>query len=327
VKVPDYQTRMEIFESEKEDLKLEVAFLRKMISHKNIEHGKMKMLIERQKMKITELAKLVSDLKSEMRKNKASDLVDNLSENLDLNNNSTIQLDSTGDENVVMPGDEENDNFQINPMPSTSGNVDRETSPTSCHQLKSSAGSSDRKRHPSTNPETTSKSKRFRLNRNSSNSFTHLLQSTQAAQSKVHENDPRKSNVHAREVMNVSKIKEESDKVNFTIVTEEKDGTEEPIADLECSMRPQTTVRQVKKSYCKRMGLDRHKIIFRLAGFVNHDDTGMILREEKTVQGLEGRIVAAVRSVEQVITGGNEKSFQGNEISVGGGRKIPILML
>merc|ERR1719186_2361945 len=130
-------------------------------------------------MKITELAKLVSDLKSEMRKIKASDLVDNLSENLDLNNNSTIQLDSTVDENVVIPGDEENDNFQINPMHSTSGNVDRQTSTTSCHQLKSSAGSSNRKRHHSTNPETTSKSKRFRLNRNCSHSFTHQLQSTQ----------------------------------------------------------------------------------------------------------------------------------------------------
>merc|ERR1719186_643140 len=82
-------------------------------------------------------------------------------------------------------------------------------------------------------------------------------------------------------------------------------------------MRPQTTVRQVKKSYCKRMGFDRHKIAFRLAGSVEYIDTGMILREETTVQGLEGRIVAAVMSVEQeVSTGGNEKSFQGNEISV-----------
>ena len=44
----------------------------------------------------------------------------------------------------------------------------------------------------------------------------------------------------------------------------------------------------------------------------------MILREETTVQGLEGRIVAAVMSVEQEdSTGGNETSFQGNEISVG----------
>ena len=130
--VLDHQTTMEIFESEMEDLKLEVAFLRKMIAGKNIEHGKMKMQCEKQKIKITNLAKLVSDLKTEMKKIKASEWDFSLCEYLDSNNNSTIQLDSV-DENLRIPGDKENDNCELNtehsPMPTTSENVNKKNSP------------------------------------------------------------------------------------------------------------------------------------------------------------------------------------------------------
>jgi len=89
-------------------------------------------------------------------------------------------------------------------------------------------------------------------------------------------------------------------RVNFTIITEETDVNGKSIEDLDCAMRPETTVKQLKKSYCKRNGLDRDKIAFQLVGSTSGEKTGIVLgEEEQTVHKFEGRKVVAVRSVEQ----------------------------
>jgi len=70
------------------------------------------------------------------------------------------------------------------------------------------------------------------------------------------------------------------------------------IEDLDCAMRPETIVKQLKKSYCNRNGLDRDKIAFQLVGSTSLEKTGIVLREEQTVQEFKGRKVV-VGSVEQ----------------------------
>jgi len=104
-------------------------------------------------------------------------------------------------------------------------------------------------------------------------------------------------------------------RVNFTIVTEETDVSGKRIDDLDCAMRPETTVKQLKKSYCKRNGLDRDKITFQLVGSTSLEKTGIILGEEQTVQEFEGGIVVAVRSVEQgtetAVSDGDENMVEG----------------
>jgi len=82
-------------------------------------------------------------------------------------------------------------------------------------------------------------------------------------------------------------------RVKFTIVTEEKDGAGRTIPSLACAMRPETFIRQVKKSYCKKMGLDRDRMDLKLVGDVNQNM--MDLMDTSSVQGLEGRVLAAVR--------------------------------
>merc|ERR1719318_943470 len=77
----------------------------------------------------------------------------------------------------------------------------------------------------------------------------------------------------------------ENERVSFTIVTEEVDGNGAPIGDLECGMKPETTIKQVKKSYCKKMGLNREKIRLILGG--------KILWEGQNVKGLRGSKVVA----------------------------------
>ena len=76
-----------------------------------------------------------------------------------------------------------------------------------------------------------------------------------------------------------------NERVSFTIVTEEVDANGAPIEDLECGMKPQTTIKQVQKSYCKRMELDRGKISLMLGG--------KSLWEGQTVKGLGGAKVVA----------------------------------
>merc|ERR1719508_197750 len=79
-------------------------------------------------------------------------------------------------------------------------------------------------------------------------------------------------------------------------------------------MRPETTVKQLKKSYCKRNGLDRDKITFQLVGS-SLEKTGIIIGEEQSVQEFEGGIVVAVRSVEQgtetAVSDGDENLVEG----------------
>jgi len=78
-------------------------------------------------------------------------------------------------------------------------------------------------------------------------------------------------------------------RVKFTIVTEEKDGAGRTIPSLSYAVRPETSIRRVKMSYCKKTGLDRDKVDLKLVGNI------MNLLDESSVQGLEGRVVTAVK--------------------------------
>jgi len=84
-------------------------------------------------------------------------------------------------------------------------------------------------------------------------------------------------------------------RVKFSIVTEEKDGTGRDIVKLPCAMRPETLIRQVKKSYCKKMGLDREKMELKLTGSFDANLNVINLLDGNSVNGLEGAIVKAVR--------------------------------
>ena len=86
--------------------------------------------------------------------------------------------------------------------------------------------------------------------------------------------------------------------MNFTIVTEEKNSVGKHIHDLKCAMRPQVTVKQVKRSFCKRMGIDRDKISLILFGDDVFDE--MEMSDDLTIQVCEGRIVVAVKKVKAV---------------------------
>ena len=88
-------------------------------------------------------------------------------------------------------------------------------------------------------------------------------------------------------------------RVKFTIVTEEKDGAGRTIPSLSCAMRPGTFIRQVKKSYCKKMGLDRDTIDLKLVGDVNQNMNCLL--DENSVQGLEGRVVTVARVCEEEV--------------------------
>ena len=87
-------------------------------------------------------------------------------------------------------------------------------------------------------------------------------------------------------------------KIKFTIVTEEKNMAGNPIPDLECAMRPRVMVKQVKRSYCKRMGLDRSNIILRLVS--NDVSNNSLLNDETNIQVCEGRIIEAVTREDEV---------------------------
>ena len=84
-------------------------------------------------------------------------------------------------------------------------------------------------------------------------------------------------------------------RVKFTIVTEEKDRAGKAIPSLSCAMRPGTFIRQVKKSYCKKMGLDKDKMDLKLVGDVNQNIICLLDESSVTLQGLDGNVVRAVR--------------------------------
>jgi hypothetical protein len=73
-------------------------------------------------------------------------------------------------------------------------------------------------------------------------------------------------------------------RVKFTIMTEEKDRAGRTIPSLSCAMRPGTFIRQVKKSYCKKMGLDRGMMDLKQVGDVNQNMIRLL--DQSSVQGL-----------------------------------------
>jgi len=85
---------------------------------------------------------------------------------------------------------------------------------------------------------------------------------------------------------------EDGDRVKFSIVTDEKDGAGRDIARLPCSMRPETLIRQVKKSYCKKTGLVLEKMEFKLVDL--NQNNNCLLLDENFVSGLEGATVNVV---------------------------------
>ena len=70
-------------------------------------------------------------------------------------------------------------------------------------------------------------------------------------------------------------------------------------------MRPGTFIRQVKKSYCKKMELDKDKMDLKLVGDVNQNM--ICLSDESSVQGLEGKVVTAVKVCDEEV--GNRSGF------------------
>ena len=73
----------------------------------------------------------------------------------------------------------------------------------------------------------------------------------------------KKNRVSAKSAARHSDISN-ADRIRFVITTRLSNAAGEHIEDLECSMKPETTIKQVKKSYCKRMGLKYGKVQFRV---------------------------------------------------------------
>jgi len=76
-------------------------------------------------------------------------------------------------------------------------------------------------------------------------------------------------------------------RIYFSIATKELSEDGKAIEDLPCGMKPETTVKQIKKSYCKRFGWERDKTRLQLGG--------RYLWEGQTVGGFEGVTIIAVK--------------------------------
>ena len=91
-------------------------------------------------------------------------------------------------------------------------------------------------------------------------------------------------------------------KVKFIIVSAGKDETGELMADLELEMRPETTLKQVKKLYCKRFGFNKDDITLRMVRTSsNRKDKSRIcsLFEKQTVHDLDGSLLEAVMQLDR----------------------------
>ena len=76
-------------------------------------------------------------------------------------------------------------------------------------------------------------------------------------------------------------------RIYFSIATKELSEVGEAIEDLQCGMKPETTLKQIKKSYCKRFGWKLNKSRLQLGG--------KYLWEGQTVAGFEGVTILAVK--------------------------------
>jgi len=85
-----------------------------------------------------------------------------------------------------------------------------------------------------------------------------------------------------------TRVASDSDgRIYFSIATKELSEDGEAIEDLPCGMKPETTVKKIKKSYCKRVGWERDKTRLQLEG--------KYLWEGQTVGGFEGVTIVAVK--------------------------------
>merc|ERR1712179_411948 len=93
---------------------------------------------------------------------------------------------------------------------------------------------------------------------------------------------------HKTKLQKTSLASSDSDgRIYFSIVTKELSEDGEAIEDLPCGMKPETTVKQIKKSYCKRFGWERDKTRLQIGG--------KYLWEGQTVGGFEGVTILAVK--------------------------------
>jgi len=92
---------------------------------------------------------------------------------------------------------------------------------------------------------------------------------------------------HKTKPQKTSVASDSDDRIYFSIATKELSKDGEAIEDLPCGMKPETTVKTIKKSYCKRFGWERDKTRLQLGG--------RYLWEGQTVGGFEGVTIIAVK--------------------------------